>query len=298
MNVRLLLLSLGLLAILAGCGAAPQTPDAALPAAREFLNARVKGNATAMYDLLTEAARKAMDRPTVAAWVRGESVAYDGLGAPIARDTGWVQVPVLGLVIKRGGDTVRWPEVRLTLRHNGDQWLVAWADPLMASATLAYGRSAYTEQFQVGRTITGIDPYHYRGYLEQHFAERGLKRYREAEMWLIRARERALGSQLADVDDAWARFKLELGQPADAAIAAQRSLDNAAAYIPETYSRRWQADTIVVLGRALLAAGDRTRAEAAAKQAAEIDPLNGTLAIFRQQLAAPPAPPATQPKSP
>lgn len=298
MQVKLLLLTLSIMVLLSGCGSTPQTPEAALPVAEDFLIARSKGDAGAVYDLLTEGAREAMERPAVSSWVRGESVRFAGLGAPIARDAGWIQVPVQDLVITRDGHTVRWPEARLTLRHDGDRWQVAWADPLLYDAAIAYANSNYTQALELGRTITEIDPYHYRGALEQHFANRGLRRFREAEVWLIAAREAALGPQLADVEDAWARFKLELQQPADAATAARRALDHAQTYIPETYSRRWQVDTMVVLGRALLQSGDRAGAQAIVAQAQELDPLNGALAVFRQQLAAPVAPAESKPKSP
>jgi tetratricopeptide (TPR) repeat protein len=137
-------------------------------------------------------------------------------------------------------------------------------------------------------TIIDIDPYHYRGYLEEHFAYRGLQRLREAELAVLRAIQLATPVQQPDAYDAMARFKLNLKAPADAATFAQKALNVASPYIPATYSTRWEADTLVVLGRAQFAQGDRAGAEQTAKRASELDPFNGTLAIFRFTLNPPP----------
>lgn len=296
MRVHLRFLVLLIVGLAAGCGKAPQTPEAAVPVARAFMDARVRRDANALQELLTARARKAIDRPTLAGWVRTESVQYEGLGAPITKDPNWVQVPVRNLVLRRGEDEVRWPEVRLTLQYDGSNWHVGWADPLMSRAMQAFQQGNYAQELDLGRSITEIDPYHYRGYLEQHFAYRRLMRFREAELWLSWSRDAALDAQLPDVEDAVARFKLELAHPADAADAARRALGTATPYLPSTYSPRWQVDTMVVLGKALLKGGDLTGAEAVVKQALVIDPQNGTLAIFRYELTSPLSPSPDKPQ--
>lgn len=286
MRHRLLWLVLALVALV-GCGAVPQTPDAAVPVARKFMDAWVARNSATMYPLLTDKARQAMTRGVVAAYLRTQLVSYESLGTPVRRTDTWLQIPVRGLTIRLEDGEVRWPEVLLTMHHDGKRWQVAWAEPLMAQSMLAYESGAYVDQLAIGHTMTGIDPYHYRGYLEQHFASRGLKRYREAELWLIRAQETATLAQLPDVRDATARFKLSLGDANAAALQARQALEAAAPLIPTTYSKRWQADTLVVLAKALYKAGDRTGTDEAVRQAAAADPVNAPLAVFRQQLNAP-----------
>lgn len=281
------------LVVLAGCGAVPQTPDTAVPVARTFMDAWVAGNAATMYPRLTQAARQAMTREVVAAHLRTQRVSYESLGAPGRRTGTWLQVPVRGLTIRLGDGEVRWPEVLLTLYHDGKQWQVAWAAPLMTQAMLTYESGAYADQLTIGQTIAAIDPYHYRGYLEQHFASRGLKRYREAELWLIRAQETATPAELPDVRDAAARFKLSLGDAYAAVVQARQALESAGPLIPATYSKRWQADTLVVLAQALWKTGDKAGTDEAVRQAAAADPENAPLAVFRSRLTtlSPPAPP-------
>jgi len=292
MRHRILWLAL-MMVMLSGCRAAPQTPDAAVPVARAFMDAWVARDSSAIQGLLTEKARQAVGWNQITNHLRVRRIGYEGLGAPGRRGDAWVQVPVRNLTVRFEQSEVRWPEVRLTLHHDGRQWQVAWAEPLLEEAMLAYERGAYSEQLVIGRTIAEIDPYQYRGYLEQHFASRGLKRYREAELLLVRAQEAASPAQLPDVYDATARFKLSLGDASAAALRAKQALESAAPLIPSTYSKRWQADTLVVLGQALLKAGDRAGAEGAVRQAADADPENAPLAVFRKQMSA-----GTQPLPP
>lgn len=276
--------------LLAGCVTTPQTPEAARDVAVAFLQARAGRNAAAAYSLLTPYARKAMDNSTVVDHLTHEAVQFTSVGVPIPRETGWVQVPIQNLTTRTEEFQVRWPEAHLTLRYDGRRWLVAWVDPLLSQAMLAYERSSFVEQLTLGRTIAEIDPYHYRGYLEQHFAYRGLKRYQDAEERLARAWESATPPQRVDVQDATARFKLSLGQTDEAIKSALAALEQAAPFIPATYSKRWEADTLVVLGRAFLAKGDRKAAEDVVRQALATDPHNGPLAIFRHNLTSSPNP--------
>lgn len=281
-------LFLTLLLVLGGCGATPPTPEAARAVAADFMASLAAGDETAVYDLLTEAARKSMDRVSVAQHLARYSVAYETVGAAVPRETGWVQAPVYGLVITEQERMTRWPELHLTLHHEGGRWRVAWVEPLLKRAFLEYEASNYIAGLELGRAIAQIDPYHYRGYLEQHFANRGLSRLREAEWWLLRAKEVAAPTQQPEVYDAQARFKLALGRADDAMRSAQLALDLAAPLIPGTYSRRWEADTLVVLARAQFSGGDRLGAESTAVQAAAVDPQNAPLAVLRMEMRSPP----------
>ncbi len=285
MKSRALPLILGCLALLlAACSPMEKTPEAALAVAQEFLQARSTDDAAALHALLTAPAQEAISRATVARYLEGEEIAFRSLGTPVEPRPDWLQVPVYNLTITGPGKRVRWPDVLLTLHYDGARWRVAWADPLMYRAHQAYDNGEFAEALRLGRTIAAIDPFHYRGYLEQHFAYRGMNRPREAEWALLRAMEAATPYQEPDVHDAWARFKLALGHPEDGLTHAQAALDKAAPYIPFLYSRRWQVDTMVVKGRCLLALGDREGAEALVQEALKLDPENGPLAIFRHQL--------------
>src|SRR5690606_24633042 len=113
-----------------------------------------------------------------------------------------------------------------------------------------------------------------------------LGRIRQAEHALNAAWARATGAQRADVMAARARFKLAIGAPAEALALAREALSLARPYAPGTYSASWQAETLIVGARAALALGDREAAQALADEAAELDPANAALAVFRYQLAA------------
>jgi hypothetical protein len=291
-------LALALALTLAGCSPAPATPEAALAVARRFMDARAAGDVGTVYGLLTDRARTAMPRSQAANFMRQQTVRYGGLGAPVAKGEGWVQVPVENLTLTSPDRQIRWPEALLSLHHNGRQWQVAWMEPLAAAAMSAYVNGTPSVELDLGRTIQEIDPYHYRGYLEIHFAYRELRRPREAEIWLTYAGERVTPYQVPDVEDAWARFKLSLDHPEDAIPHATAALTKAAPYMPGLYSPHWQADTLVVLAHAQLALGDRAGAAGTADKAAAIDPQNAQLAMFRLQLnAPPPAPAPAQPQN-
>jgi len=270
-----------------GCSPASRAPEASIEKAEAFLKYRAAGDATAMYRLLTEPTQKSFSRAQLAQFLAGESFDYDNLGAPVTRANGWVQIPVSRVRIAQPEREVVWSEYRITLHHDGTRWRVGWAEPLFEQSLLAYGRSAYNEQLRLGTIINEIDPYHYRGFLEQHFGYRGLARLDEAEVWLRRAADHATGPQLPDVLDATARLYLSRGEAEEARAAAERSLQLASSHIPATYSRRWQADTMVVLARAQLAFGDREAAILTADQASSVDPKNGPLAVFRLELTVP-----------
>lgn len=270
---------------LTACSAAPVTPEAASATALKFLQARSAGDAGAMLGLLTERARKAIPAGDIARHLGSEAFTFGTLGQPAVVDESTVQVPVADYRILTPGQDARWPEFRLTLVYEENRWRVAWTEPLAAAARRAYENSQYGEELELARTIGQIDPYSYRGPLERHFAYRGLKRLREAEVEILRARELATPYQAPDVEDSFARFKLALGQPGDAAALARGALDKAAPYVPNLYSHRWQADTLVTLGRALLARGDRAGAEDALKRAEQVDPANAGVAMLRRGLA-------------
>lgn len=289
------------LTLLLGCSPVSTAPEASIQTAEAFLRARSVGDAAALHRLLTETAQESLPRAELSRFLASETFSYGSLGTPLARETGWVQIPVSQVRIAQPEREVIWSVYRITLHHDGRRWKVAWAEPLFERSLLAYGRNAYDEQLSLGKTISKIDPFHYRGYLEQHFSFRGLARRDEAEVWLDRAAEYATSPQQPDLLDATARFYLSLGQAAEARTAAERALQLASPNIPATYSRRWQVDTMVVLARAQLAMGDRVGATATADQALAIDPENGTLAVFRMKLTAPvPIQPAqpTQPGKP
>lgn len=279
----LMLVSALLIWVLAGCTAAPVTPDAAAAAAGRFLQSRAAGDAGAMHGLLTGRAREAMTVTDISRFVRRETFAYGALGTPVTVAENQVQVPVSDYRVTTGGQEVRWPEVRLTLVYEENRWRVGWTEPLAASARQAYDNSQFGESLELARAISQIDPHSYRASLERHFAYRGLKRLREAEVELVRARELATPYETPAVEDAFARFKLSLNQPADAARLAQGALEKAAPYVPGLYSYRWQADTLAVLGRALLVQGDRAGALDAVTRALGVDPGNaGALVLARE----------------
>lgn len=282
---RFLLLAL-VLAWTAGCGKTPATEEAALATARSFWQARAARDAATLYSLLTDTAQSALTQSDLALFLEPERSAYASLGRPTARDPDWLQIPVHDLTVQRTAYRAQWAEYLLTLHYDGTRWRVAWAEPLMTTAMSLYQDGSFVDQLTLGKQIATIDPYHYRGPLEQHFAYQGLKRPREAEVMLVEALKLATAPQLPDIHDAAARFKLSLGLTREAAEHARRALALAAPYIPHLYPYRWEADTTVVLGRALLAAGDRDGAAGAVRRAAALDPHNGPLAMFVQALAA------------
>lgn len=282
------LLLASLLILMGGCGSTPPTPEAARAVAAHFVASLAARDDGAVYALLTEAARRSMDRESIAQYLSRYSVTYESVGGAVPRETGWAQAPVLGLVVTEPERTTRWSELPLTLHYEGGRWRVAWVEPLLKRALLEYEASNYIAELELGRTVVQIDPYHYRGYLEQHFANRGLNRLREAEWWLVRAKEVASAAQQPDVYDAQARFKLSLGSPEEAIRSARLALELATPLIPATYSRRWEADTLVVLARAQFFGGDRRGAEATAVRAAAIDPQNSPLAVLRMEMRSTP----------
>jgi len=284
---RFLLLLAALFALLlpAGCGAPPNTPEGAATAALGFLNARMEGDARAAYAQLTARAQKLIPLEKVSRLFQETEISYENVGQPWQVDTGVVRVPVRNVVIKEPGRIIHWPEIWLTLRWEDERWRVAWAEPLFADAALAYFNSRYSEGLELAESIIAIDPYHYRGYLEQHFLYRSLKQHREADAAMGSALHYATPVELPAVLDARARFKLDLNAPAEALEHAREALERARPYIPSTYSYNWQADTLVVAARAAMAMGDSALAAAFADEAAAVDPANATLAVFRQQLA-------------
>lgn len=282
--LMLLLITL-LSAVLSGCSKQPNSAEAALATARSFMQARVAGNSRAAHALLTPAARKAITLRQVDATFQAARATYGSLGTPQVVEPGVIRVPVKELVLAEPDRQVHWPERWLTLQHDGESWQVAWAEPLFTQAAQAYRNDLAADALRHAKAILAIDRHHYRGHLELHFAYRGQKRYREAEVALQAALELATPAEKADVHDAFARFQLAIGAPAGAITHAQQALELAAPYGPDTYSARWQADTLVVAARAALALGDRATAEALANDAATRDPENATLAIFHHRLA-------------
>lgn len=270
--------------MLTGCAATPSTPEAAVATAQKFLQNRAARDAAAMQGQLTERARKAITAAEIRRYIQNEAFRFGALGAPVVLADGWVQVPVADYRIENAGQEIHWPEVRLTLHYADKHWYVAWAEPLAANARRAYENSQYGEELELGRAISAIDPYYYRGPLEIHFAYRGLKRLREAEAAILRAGELATPYQAPDVEDAFARFKMALGHPEDAIPRARAALEKAAPYAPGLYSERWQADVLVVLGRALLLRGDKAGAADVVGRAAALDPENAGLAMLRREL--------------
>lgn len=281
-------LALLLLAMLSGCSAQPNTPEEATATVQTFMQARVAGDAAALHAMLTARAETAISRSQVSRHVEGIRVSYTGLGSPSAVEPGVVRIPVRNLQLAGPERTVQWPESWLTLRYEGDRWRVAWAEPLFDEAANAFMNDLLTDQLKLGHAIVAIDPYHYRGYLELHFAYRDLQRYREAEVAIREALRKATTAQEPDGYDALARFQLVVNAPGEALATARRALELAAPLVPDTYSVKWQADTLVAAGRAALAAGDRTTAEAYANQAAGLDPANASLSVFRHRLTAQP----------
>lgn len=270
--------------ILAGCTAAPATPEAAAAAAEKFLQNRAAGNAGAMHGLLTAGAREAMTVSDISRFIRQESFAFGAVGAPVTVAEHWVQVTVSDYRVTTGGQEVRWPEARLTLAYEENRWHVAWTEPLAADAHQAYENGRFVDELDLARAIGEIDPYSYRAALERHFAYRGLKRLREAEAAIVQARELATAYEMPAVEDAFARFKLSLNQPGDAAALARGALEKAEPYVPGLYSYRWQADTLAVLSRALLAQGDRAGAEDAVTRALAVDPGNAWALVLSRSL--------------
>lgn len=254
--------------LLTGCGQEPPTPEASAAAARAFMQARVNGNAARVYEMLTTRAQKSVTRSRVSGYLSAAETTFADLGSPQEVEPGVVRIAVKNLALIGRERTVRWPEAWLTLRYESNHWRVAWAEPLFAEAAQAYQNAQFLDELKLGHEIVAIDPYHYRGYLELHFAYRELARMREAEAALNTALARTTPAQQPDAHDAMARFKLELGDPNGALAHARRALELAGPYVPGTYSVRWQADTLVVAGRAALAANDRATAEAMAGQAA------------------------------
>lgn len=280
-----------LLLLAAGCSTEPATPEAAAAAARTFIQARVEGNAATVHALLTARAQESIARSQVSSLLDQAEATYGDLGSPQEVEPGLVRIAVRGLRLVSPQRTVRWPESWLTLRYEENRWRVAWAEPLFYEASQAYQNGFFLDQLNLGHEIVAIDPYHYRGHLELYYAYQGLARYREAELALNSALQNATPIEQPDVYDAMARFKLQINAPAQALAHASRALELAQPYSPDTYSPRWQADVLVVAGRAALALNDRTSAAALASQAASIDPDNAPLAMFRHQLAAPPPAP-------
>jgi len=281
----LLMLFTALLAwVLAGCTSAPATPDAAAAAAEAFLQSRTAGHASAMHGLLTAKARESMTVSDISRFIRHETFTFGALGAPMTMAENWVQVPVSDYRVMAAGQETRWPEARLTLVYEENRWRVAWTEPLAAKARQAYDNSQFTEELELARAIGQINPYAFQAALERHFAYRGLKRVREAEAEILRARELAAPYETPVVEDAFARFKLSLNQPRDAAALAAGALEKAAPYVPGLYSYRWQADTLAVLGRALLAQGDRAGAEDAVTRALAADPGNASALVLQRVL--------------
>lgn len=281
-SVRFLLAGILAMLLAAGCGSEPATADGAAAAARTFLTARATKDTGAVYALLSDPVQKAVSAADITGYLRRERFTYGAISSPEEKGDGWFQVRITDLTVTTDEWETRWSDYWLTLQHDGRRWRVAWVDPMAFAALNAYQNSRYGDQLELARQIMAADPFHYRGPLEQHYAYRGLKRLREAELALIRAGELATPAQAPHVMETFARFRLDLGQPADAAGMARSALAAAPAGL---YSPAWRADTLVVLARALLAAGDRPGAEAAAAQAGELDPQNASLAILMRGLA-------------
>lgn len=285
--MRRFLIVLGLvLTLLAGCARVEPTAEAAAGAARSFMESLAAGSFEGVWGALTAEARRRMDAEIVAAWLAGHHVAFEGVGEAREIEPGVMQVPLVGVTVRDPGRSVRWPQSWLTLRWEDERWAVAWAEPLFEPAETAYHNTLYQEQLDLARDIVAIDPYHYRGHLELHYAYRGLGRFRQAEHALNTAWARASAAQKADVMAARARYKLALGAPDDALAHARSAVELALPYVPGTYSPAWQAETLIVGAQAALALGDREAAAELADRAAAADPESAALAVFRYQLAA------------
>lgn len=289
---RLLILLVAAMALLTGCGGELTTAEAAAASAQRFMADLSAGDFAQVWGALTGEAQERMGSRAVADYLGQTDVAYTGVGDAVEVEAGVMRVPVAGLTVTDPGRTVQWPEAWLTLIREDEDWAVAWAEPLFDAALSAYHNTDYLEQLDLARAIVAIDPYHYRGYLEMHYAFRGLGRLRQAEYALQLASERATGAQKADVMAAWARFKLALGAPEEAMSYVQQALELAEPYYPGTYSAAWRAETLVLGGQAALALGDGETAALRAEEAAAADPESPALALFRQQL---PASPPTEP---
>lgn len=274
------------LALLAGCAREEPTAEAAAGAALRFMEALAGGDAGQVWGALTAEARRRMDSGAVASYLADHTVRFEAVGAAREIEPGVMRVAVRGVTVRDPGRAVEWSEWSLTLRWEEDRWAVAWAGPLFEPALTAYHNTRYHEQLNLARDIVAIDPYHYRGHLELHYAFRGLGRIRQAEYALNTAWERASAAEKADVMAARARFKLALGAPADALDLAREALDLARPYAPGTYSPSWQAETLVLAAQAALALGDVDAAQALAEEAAAVDADNAAVAVFRYQLAA------------
>nr|PZN73677.1 MAG: hypothetical protein DIU55_02420 [Bacillota bacterium] len=274
------------LALLTGCARVEPTAEAAAAAAQAFMESLAAGDFDRVWNALTPEAQRRMGTAPVAAYLDDHQVTFAAVDAAREVEPGVMRVAVRGVAVRDPGRTVEWPEWWLTLRWEEDRWAVAWAEPLFEPALSAYHNTDYPEQLDLARDIVAIDPHHYRGHLELHYAFRGLGRIRQAEHALNAAWARATGAQRADVMAARARFKLAIGAPAEALALAREALSLARPYAPGTYSASWQAETLIVGARAALALGDREAAQALADEAAELDPANAALAVFRYQLAA------------
>ncbi|MEW8978437.1 MAG: hypothetical protein AB2385_08520 [Symbiobacterium sp.] len=288
--MRRVIALLGVLALLvAGCGAELSQEEAAAADAERFLAALAAGDFTLVWNALTGEARERMGSDAVSAYLEQTQVTYKEVAQAVEAEPGVMRVRVNGLVLTDPGRTVEWPEAWLTLRREGERWAVAWAEPLFDLALNAYHNTEYTRALALAQAIVAIDPYHYRGHLELHYAYRGLGRLRQAEHALRTAEERTTAPQRADVAAAWARFKLSLGDAEEALNYAQRALVLARPYSPGTYSPAWRAETLVLAGQAALALGDAETAAALAEEAAEADPESPALAMFLLELPALPA---------
>lgn len=275
-----------ILTLLAGCAREEPTAEAAAAGARRFMESLAAGDPGGVWALLSEEAHRRMDADQVAAYLTDHEVAFAGIGSAREIEPGVMRVAVSGLTVRDPGRAVHWPESWLTLRWEEERWAVAWAAPLFEPAMTAYHNTRYPQQLDLARDIVAIDPYHYRGHLELHYAFRGLGRLRQAEYALNTAWERASAAQKADVMAARARFKLALGAPQDALAHAREAVELARPYTPETYSAAWQAETLIVGAQAALALGDGEAVEELVSRAAAADPESPALAVFRHRLAA------------
>ena len=179
--MRRFLIVLGLvLTLLAGCARAEPTAEAAGGAARSFMESLAAGSFEGVGALTAEGPppHGCGDRRRRLA---GPPCRFEGVGEAREIEPGVMQVPLVGVTVRDPGRSVRWPQSRLTLRREDERWAVAWAEPLFEPAETAYHNTLYQEQLDLARDIVAIDPYHYRGHLELHYAYRGLGRFRQAE---------------------------------------------------------------------------------------------------------------------
>jgi len=285
--VRRFLVVLGaVLALLAGCAREEPTAAAAAGAAQRFMESLAAGDFDRVWGALTAEARRRMDAEVVQAYLAGHDITYEAVGGAREVDAGVVRVAVSDLVVGDAGRSVHWPESWLTLRWEDDRWAVAWAGPLFEPAETAYHNTLYQDQFELASDIVAIDPYHYRGHLELHYAYRGLGRIRQAEYALATVLERATSPEKADVIAAKARFRLALGAPEDALAYALEALELARPFTPGTYSPAWQAETLILGAQAALSLGDAETAQQLVDRAADVDPESVAVAVFRYHHAA------------